>query len=817
MYLSQTIGTGRGSAQRFAVNGPKRIGRALLAGLALLIAAAPQSALASVLASGDVVPADDPFTVGLNEGLPIDGNFINPFEPVDGQTFYEGIHNDGSDPLDPTDDENENFDVFVGRSSFGVLLISGESALRFMNLVIGDEAELLNGQLRKGTGVVRITGFGSLYNNNPDILPPLPPNLAMDFRSVKPRTDEGGYEDGFDVYVGRAGTGTLEISAGARAEIHDAVIIGHLPGSSGSVIVDGFDSFLGSGGFEGSVVAGQPRQMIVGRQGVGFLTISAGATVVSESASTGAGGTDTIIGAVIGSEAFDESDSDQPPGGSGTATVTGIASKWIIGGSLQVGGFDRGSEGVLDDAEGDNVLYSNESGRGTLHVNDGGFVGLRQAIEADPDQVDLLLAIGRFGRVELAGGLISIGSGEEGGQGDARESSVQVLNDGVIRGFGRIETGVFNNRYFGEVRVDAGHRLVIDSSSQFAGSGVDAAPLSNYGLIQVIGTAEARAEIEFERGVDEMAAEPNQPFRNLFLAEPPLIGRAVGQITGAHSTMRFRSGLSNNGKLAFIAGDNFVSGPVVNEAGDPDPMNFSPPGEIAVAGNNTTVTFEHEFTGGGRFAIFPNSSLVIFENDFTQLASGTMAITLGGRPTGNELSFLSVMGDASLNGTLEVDLFSTGANPIDPMPGDEYEILAAMGTLSGIFTNLVMPNLGAGVAMVPVYDYLAGTVTLQVVGLAGVMGAVFNGDGFVDALDLAVWQMNVGIIGGATGAQGDADGDGDVDGDDFLLWQQTIGPVPGGGAGSGAGGQLVAGVPEPSSLLLVTIGSLALAGGRRRP
>jgi hypothetical protein len=254
---------------------------------------------------------------------------------------------------------------------------------------------------------------------------------------------------------------------------------------------------------------------------------------------------------------------------------------------------------------------------------------------------------------------------------------------------------------------------------------------------------------------------------------------------------------------------------VVNEAGNPDPLDFSPPGEIAVAGNFTTVTFEDTFVNDGLFDIFPNSSLVIFENDFTQGAAGTMALTLGGRPTGNELSFLSVMGDAILEGgTLEVDLFSTGANPIDPMAGDEYQILKALGDLSGVFANQIMPNLGPGLVMFPVYDYAADTITLRVAGLAGIMGADFNGDGFVDATDLAIWQMNVGIIGGATGAQGDADGDGDVDGDDFLEWQRTIGPVP---PGSGAGGQLVAGVPEPSSLLLIAIGSLALAAGRRRP
>jgi hypothetical protein len=116
--------------------------------------------------------------------------------------------------------------------------------------------------------------------------------------------------------------------------------------------------------------------------------------------------------------------------------------------------------------------------------------------------------------------------------------------------------------------------------------------------------------------------------------------------------------------------------------------------------------------------------------------------------------------------------------------------------------------------MFPVYDRLADTVTLIVASLAGVMGADFNGDGFVNGLDLLIWQQNVGIRMGATGAQGDADGDGDVDGDDFLEWQQQLGPVPGSGSGSGL--PLGASVPEPSSIALLLAASLAIVAHRRR-
>ena len=53
---------------------------ALLAGLYVLFAV--NHGLAVVLSNGDVIPADDPFTPTIDEGIPLDGNFIDPFAPT---------------------------------------------------------------------------------------------------------------------------------------------------------------------------------------------------------------------------------------------------------------------------------------------------------------------------------------------------------------------------------------------------------------------------------------------------------------------------------------------------------------------------------------------------------------------------------------------------------------------------------------------------------------------------------------------------------------------------------------------------------------
>ena len=80
------------------------------------------------------------------------------------------------------------------------------------------------------------------------------------------------------------------------------------------------------------------------------MTITNGGTVRSDSPGTpgGSGGSIGPIGAVIGgSTILVDRGRGSDPGGVGTVTVNGTASKWIVGGSLQVGGFDIGATGMV--------------------------------------------------------------------------------------------------------------------------------------------------------------------------------------------------------------------------------------------------------------------------------------------------------------------------------------------------------------------------------------------------------------------------------------------------------------------------------------
>jgi len=179
-----------------------------------------------------------------------------------------------------------------------------------------------------------------------------------------------------DLYVGKAGTGTLTIENGGTVNNSNQGIVGYLAGSNGTVTVTG----------SGSTLTTNTRQLAIGWFGTGEMTISDG-------------------GAVSNSYGFIGTQN----GGSGKVTVTGPGSTWTNSDQLILG--NNASTGTLTIANGGTVINTN-GGRIGL---DAGSIGTVTVTGANSTLIDngTNLRVGRDGTGTLTiadGGLVTVGT-----------------------------------------------------------------------------------------------------------------------------------------------------------------------------------------------------------------------------------------------------------------------------------------------------------------------------------------------------------------------------------------------------------------------
>jgi fibronectin-binding autotransporter adhesin len=174
----------------------------------------------------------------------------------------------------------------------------------------------------------------------------------------------------------------------------------------------------------------------------------------------------------------------------------------------------------------------------------------------------------------------------------------------------------------------------------------------------------------------------------------------------------------------------------------------------------------------------------------TMAANSHLAIELSGA-TADKLAIIGASGNLDLS-ALSNALDVTGAGS-----GSSWVIATYAGTLLGTFESIT-----SGYSV----DYGTGTnsqITLHSAG-PGLLGD-FNSDGKVDAGDYAIWRKN------SANASLPNDNGLTTQADRFSLWRANFGNPPGAGSGLRSGA-----VPEPSTLLLVSLAMLAIGGVRRR-
>lgn len=543
------------------------------------------------------------------------------------------------DPLVWRDYESPQ-NILIGETGFGLLEISAGTALRYQHLVLGGAGENVNppGELTfngdpaggggggmdtadydftrdldddmlptTGRGVMSVTGFGSVFNNDPFLISTefqvalqaspggfdITTGVPADAQYKRDTNGGASVDGGYDVHVGLLGSGELSVSSAGRVEIQDALFVGLGTDAVGKVTVTGIASVISAAGrneldANGQSTATRDLPSIIGGGGNGQLNILEGGTV------------DMFNGAAVGFIPNTGTVNAQDQNGAGTVVVDGAGSSWNVYASnaLTLGGM-----GVTTPADGlalaiggfDTTGAAIQSpGNGILRVLNGGRVNVRQAPESydTPDGTLATVLIGINGTVEIAGGVIELVDGLI-NQGDITMASGLIqgananqattgmpmintvntfLNQGDIDGFGtiryeRIENtigatingGGFSTDSEGQV-IGGPLRMLVSLNDVGADTSRTVVPFSNRGVI--LGEVDIEVAGNFENG-DTTTSDGSVAAHTLLNVETGGVIEASGRI---------QSGLFFNRRYARVSVGAGEALSILNV--DPDPENL---------------------------------------------------------------------------------------------------------------------------------------------------------------------------------------------------------------------------------------------------
>ena len=229
-----------------------------------------------------------------------------------------------------------------------------------------------------------------------------------------------------------------------------------------------------------------------------------------------------------------------------------------------------------------------------------------------------------------------------------------LLNAGVVTGSGQFAT-TLTNQAGGEVRVEAGQRIVVSGSGS-----------TNAGRIQVVG-----GEIEFRQA---------------------LTNQGAGTLYVRDATLRFGGGLTNEGTLGVSFGTTDISGAINNSTAS---------SKIILSGNSNT-TFYDDVSNAGLIKVSAGSTAVFFGDLQGTDPTGTGKILIeGGQSSGAGASVQlmgvaagSVASPADIQNDSDVGLIVSGTQTIGVLEGAGSTTVLAGGALTA--TSVVQNTLTIG-------------------------------------------------------------------------------------------------------------------------
>jgi hypothetical protein len=435
------------------------------------------------------------------------------------------------------------------------------------------------------------------------------------------------------------------------------------------------------------------------------------------------------------------------------------------------------------------------------------------------------LSIGAFGAINLNGGTVRFDNyiRVAGGSVNFTSGTVQMAGNRTIGSDGAIQD------WFGaSPTIGMGQNLVIEGSATLSA----AAPLT------LVGGSLTASSLQLSTGSHLLSSQTSQVTAPVLAQTGSSIAVSSGQLTIGDATSA--NGFYSNGALQVGASTLVLAdadGAVLDGAAHVTLGASGNPGTLStengltlnaggsIAGNGTidspnnsatSLVLNGTVTGNSsaeRLTLpgFVKGNGVLDNVDFTGTYSpgagpasvnlgsakyeGELDVDLGGLTAGTEFDQVNHnLGSsvAELGGTLNVSLL----NGFAPQLGDTFEILTAVGGVSGTFATTMLPAL-AGNLMWNV-NYAANAVDLVVAATPPPpLPGDFNGDGSVDAADYITWRIGLGTI---------------YTDQDYDLWRAHFGE-PSIGSGLINSASTTSQVPEPASLIGFGAGFFALLFG----
>ena len=543
----------------------------------------------------------------------------------------------------------------------------------------------------------------------------------------------------------------LDVSDGADVSTHNTIIATGA-GSVGVLNLGGAGTtWTGSGYFE------------VGRFGQGTLNVFDGATVDTDTGHIG--GADTSL--------------------TSSANITGLGSRWTIADFVSVGEAGTGSLIVTDGAAvdvGDFLSLGNSAGgTGTLDIS---------GSAPDPESPGNIVPSTVISVYQIAVGNLGEGFAvvHEGARLVTNKADSPTASSGILGHFadaeGQLEVQGDGSLWTGDGAVNIGFRgtgtLNIKQGGRVESvDGVLARLPGSTGTVALTGDGSAWF-------VQDALYVGGRPV-SLALGDEGIAGpggaATVSVGTGAYVTV-------GNTIEVFDAGiiDVSTGGSVIVGEGDPE----AEPGTLHVYTGGSLLgsgSVQGNVINQGTVAPGNSPGILTVDGNYSQSSGAALVIEVAGTTPGDEFDVLNITGDASLavGSTLLVQFI----DDFVPQSGDTFEFLAVGGELSGAFSTVTLPSLGAGLTWNVSQLYANGALSVTLVG-------DYNNSGTVDAADYTVWRDT---LGSTTNLAANGNGNTVIDAGDYAVWKQNFGRTSGLGS--------AAGVPEPESIALVLTGLAA--------